>query len=175
MEPRGSAGARRRLNEIQSQLLSARHDAGLTQLTLSALVGVASRSLRDWEKGRDTPSLRHLINWAHALKFRLAIVDPSRNRRYSPAASDDDAPFEIHELRRLAMPLESIRRERDLSQGDLALLLGVSRSSVQRWEDAEKFPRPTTLIAWAGRLKCAVRLDPVTSDDDDPEHAGSVD
>ncbi|MEY9931144.1 transcriptional regulator with XRE-family HTH domain [Catenulispora sp. GP43] len=165
MEPRGSTGARRRLNEIQSQLLSARHDAGLTQLTLSALVGVASRSLRDWEKGRDTPSLRHLINWANALEFRLAIVDPLTNTPHSPVASQDDDPFEIHELRRLTMPLESIRRQRELSQGDLALLLGVSRSSVQRWEDAEKFPRPATLIAWAGRLKCAVRLDHVGSAD----------
>jgi len=166
MEPRGSAGARRRLHEIQSQLLSARRAAMVTQLALSDVVGVASRSLRDWEKGHDTPSLRHLINWADALGFRLVIVDALMSLKNSPLALHEDEPFEIHELRRLAQPLEYTRRARELSQGDLALLLGVSRSSIQRWEDAEKFPRPTTLIAWAGRLKCTVKLAPVTIDGD---------
>ena len=168
MEPRGSARARRRLSEIQSQLLSARRTSRLTQEVLSDRLGVASRSLRDWEKSYDTPSLKHLIAWADALGFRLVIVDPLRDSELPPVALEEDEPFEVHEMRRLAHPLESSRRTRGLSQGDLALLLGVSRSSVQRWEDAEKFPRPSTLIAWANRLNCSVKLDPVNTDADKP-------
>jgi DNA-binding transcriptional regulator YiaG len=161
MEPRGSAGARRRLSEIQSQLLSARHAARLTQEMISDVLGVSSRTLRDWERDHDTPSLKHLISWAYALGFRLTIVDPSRPSKTSPVALEDGESLELHELRRLAAPLASKRRARELSPGDLALLLGVSRSSVRRWEDGQKFPRPVALIAWANRLKCSVRLERV--------------
>ena len=165
MEPRGSAGARRRLSEIHSQLLSARHAARLTQEMISDLLGVTSRTLRDWERDRDTPSLKHLISWAYALGFRLMVVDPSRPSRLSPVALKDDESLELHELRRLATPLAANRRARELSPGDLALLLGVSRSSVRRWEDGEKFPRPVALIAWASRLKCSVRLERIAPPD----------
>jgi len=147
------------LSEIQSQLLSARLALLIQQQTLSDWLGVASRTLRDWEKGYDTPSLKHLIGWARHLGLRLIIMDPLGSPDASPAVPEDCEPFELIEMRRLALPLERSRRARELSQGDLALLLGVSRSTVQRWEDVEKFPRPIALIAWASRLKCSVRLE----------------
>ena len=168
MELRGSAGARRRLGEMQSQLLSARHAASLPQQTLSDALGVAARTLRDWEKGYDTPSLKHLITWADALGFRLVVVDPLEGSDQEVVEAEDGEPFERHEMRRLTRPLWTRRRARRLSQGDLALLLGVSRASVQRWEDADKFPRPIALIAWAGRLECSIELDRVTAENDQP-------
>jgi transcriptional regulator with XRE-family HTH domain len=168
MELRGGAGARKRLTEIQSQLLAARHAAGLAQQTLSEWLGVASRTLRDWEKGYDSPSLKHLIGWAYALGFRLAIVDPPTRPELSPVELQNGESFELHEMRRLTRPLWTRRRERKLSQSDLALLLGVSRSSIQRWEDSEKFPQPVALIAWAGRLEYSVELNQDTNVDDTP-------
>lgn len=168
MELRGGAGARRRLTEIQSQLLAARHSAGLAQQTLSEFLGVASRTLRDWEKGYDSPSLKHLIGWAYALEFRIAIVDPPAIPELAPVALQDGESLELHEMRRLTRPLWRRRRERKLSQGDLALLLGVSRSSIQRWEDSEKFPQPVALIAWAGRLEYSVELNQDTNVDATP-------
>lgn len=168
MELRGGAGTRRRLGEIQAQLLSARQTAKLPQRTLSERLGVASRTLRDWEKGYDTPSLRHLILWAHALEFRLVIVDPLSSAQPPSFEQKFEESLELRELRRLAYPLWRRRKARKLSQADLALLLGVSRASVQRWEDAEKFPRPIALIAWAGRLDYSVALDQATNVVEDP-------
>lgn len=162
MELRGGAGARRRLGEIQAQLLSARQTARLPQQTLSERLGVASRTLRDWEKGYDTPSLRHLIFWAYALGFRLVIVDQPRSAGPPPFEQEVEDSFELREMRRLAHPLRCRRKASKLSQADLALLLGVSRASIQRWEDVEKFPRPIALIAWAGRLDCSVELNQAT-------------
>lgn len=163
MELRGGAGARRRLGEIQAQLLSARQTAKLPQQTLSERLAVASRTLRDWEKGYDTPSLRHLIVWAYALEFRLVIVDPPRSSERPHFEQKVEESFELREMRRLAHPLWCRRKALKLSQTDLALLLGVSRASVQRWEDVEKFPRPIALIAWAGRLDCSVELNQATN------------
>ncbi|MEZ0113605.1 transcriptional regulator with XRE-family HTH domain [Catenulispora sp. EB89] len=168
MELRGGSGARKRLTEIQSQLLTTRHTAGLAQQTLSEWLGVASRTLRDWEKGYDSPSLKHLISWAYALSFRLAIVDPLISSEFSPVILENGESFELHEMRRLTRPLCFRRKERRLSQGDLALLLGVSRSSIQRWEDSEKFPQPVALIAWAGRLEYSVELNQATNVVDAP-------
>lgn len=168
MELRGGAGARRRLNEIQSQLLAARHHTGLAQQTLSERLGVASRTLRDWEKGYDSPSLKHLISWAYLLGFRLVIVDPVIGLECAPVVLKRGETLELHEMRRLTEPLKIRRKERKLSQGDLALLLGVSRASIQRWEDSEKFPQPIALIAWAGRLEYSVELNQATNVADEP-------
>lgn len=162
MELRGNARARRRLGEIQSQLWSARQAAKLQQQVLSDLLGVASRTLRNWEKGYDSPSLRHLITWAHALGFRLAIVDPPESPELSPVTLENGETFELHEMRRLAEPLWIKRRELRLTQDDLALLVGVSRSSIRAWEEAEKFPQPVALIAWASRLEYSVELNQAT-------------
>lgn len=163
MDLRGSARALRRLSEIQAQLLSARHAAKMSQQSLSDQLHVASRTLRDWEKGYDTPSMKHLITWAHLLGFRLVIVDPLESSEPAPVELESDESFLHHEMRRLVEPLWRNRKARNLSQRDLALLLGVSRASVQRWEDSEKFPRPIALIAWAGRLDCSVALNQGTN------------
>lgn len=168
MEVRGGAGARRRLNEIQAQLLSARHATGLTQQALSERLGVATRTLRNWEKSYDTPSLKHLISWARALGFRLVIGDSHNGAEPTPAVLAEGETFEVHELRRLTEPLGARRRAGNLSQVDLALLLGVSRSSMQRWEEAEKFPQPVALIAWANRLECIVELNQATNSGANP-------
>lgn len=163
MDLRGSAAAGRRLNEIQSQLLSARHAVKLPQQTLSDLLGVAARSLRDWEKGYDTPSMKHLITWADLLGFRLVVVDPLRSSEPAPVELESDKSILQHEMQRLVEPLRSKRKAQKLSQSDLAFLLRVSRASVQRWEDAEKFPRPIALIAWADRLGCSLELNQATN------------
>ncbi|WP_194910350.1 helix-turn-helix domain-containing protein [Catenulispora rubra] len=169
MQLRRATGSRRRLTEIQSELLVARRTAGLAQLTLSDWLGVASRTLRDWEKGYDSPSLRHLIGWAYALEFRLAAVDQLKTPELLPVMLEDGESLELHEMRRLTQLLRTKRRERKISQGDLALLLGVSRSSIQRWEDSEKFPQPIALIAWAGRLEYSVELNQATNVVDAPQ------
>ncbi|MFD0631663.1 helix-turn-helix transcriptional regulator [Catenulispora yoronensis] len=164
MALRINVAAQRRLREIQSQLLLARRAAELSQVALSSLAGVSNRALQDWERGSDAPNLDHLISWARELGFRLVITEsPGASPPLPPVEPGDGETWEACEMRRLAMPLRAQRMIRKLTQTDLGLLLGVSRSSLQRWEDVQMFPRSIALIVWADRLGCRVELEPVAS------------
>ncbi|WP_194909176.1 helix-turn-helix transcriptional regulator [Catenulispora rubra] len=157
---RVNAAVQRRSNAIQLQLLAAREAAGLSRETLSELLRVSNRTLRDWERRYDSPGFANLLNWARELGFRLAIVDRLGGSEPSPAPQEDDVPWEVHEMRRLAPQLKSRRLARKISQTDLGLIVGVSRSSLQRWEDGEQLPRLIALIVWADRLDLVVELHP---------------
>lgn len=147
---------------MQSQLLAARQAAGLSREALGRVLSVSSRTLQDWEKCYDSPSLTHLFRWARELGFRIGIVDRLAEPESPPATPDDDAPWELQEMRRLAPPLKSRRMARKISQTDLGLIVGVSRSALQRWEDNEQLPRVIALIVWADRLDFVVELHPLT-------------
>jgi transcriptional regulator with XRE-family HTH domain len=158
---RVTAAAQRRLSEIQSRLLLARRTAELSQEKVSTRAKVSSRALQDWEKGFDSPNLDHLISWAYELGFRLALEDPSgTDTQLPPLGPEADESWETSEMRRLVLPLRSRRLGWKLSQADLGLLIGVSRSSLQRWEDVQMFPRSLALIVWASRLEFTVDLQP---------------
>ena len=158
---RVNTAARRRLHAIQSQLMAARQTAGLSREALGKALNVSSRTLQDWEKCYDSPSLTHLLKWARELGFRIGLVDRLAGAEPSAPTPDDDAPWELQEMRRLAPPLKSRRMARKISQTDLGLIIGVSRSSLQRWEDGEQLPRMIALIVWADRLDLVVELHPL--------------
>ena len=48
--------------------------------------------------------------------------------------------------------LRRLRKERNLSQEDLAELLGVSRQAVSKWEQGEGYPEVEKLLVLAGEL-----------------------
>ena len=52
--------------------------------------------------------------------------------------------------------LRELRRQRNLSQEDLADLLGVSRQAVSKWEQGEGYPEVEKLLALAGELKVSL-------------------
>jgi transcriptional regulator with XRE-family HTH domain len=163
---RVNAAVQRRSNAIQLQLLAAREAAGVSREELSKTLRVSNRTLRDWERRYESPSFTNLLNWARELGFRLAIVDRLGSSELSPITGQDDgAPWEVQEMRRLTPPLKSRRLARRISQTDLGLIVGVSRSSLQRWEDGEQLPRLIALIVWADRLDLAVELQSLPGDD----------
>ncbi|WP_194892262.1 helix-turn-helix transcriptional regulator [Catenulispora pinisilvae] len=161
MALRVNAAAQRRSNAIQSQLLAARETTGLSRESLSEVLEVSNRTLRDWERRYESPSFTNLLRWAHELGFRLAIVDRQGGPEPPCPTPEDGAPWEVQEIRRLAPPLKSRRLARKISQTDLGLIIGVSRSSLQRWEDGEQLPRLIALIVWADRLDLTVELHPL--------------
>lgn len=162
---RVNAAVQRRSNAIQSRLLAAREAAGLSREILSENLNVSSRTLRGWERCYDSPSFTNLINWARELGLRLEIVDRLGGSEPLLAPPEDDAPWEVQEIRRLAPQLRTRRLARKISQTDLGLIVGVSRSSLQRWEDGEQLPRLIALIVWADRLDLAVELHPLAETD----------
>ena len=163
---RVSAAAQRRLSAIQAQLLGARVAAKVSQEALGEVLSVTSRSLRDWERGYDSPSLSHAFDWAQRLGFRLALADRLDE---APAPAPVEAKLEVErhpmwqmqEYRLLAPRLKARRRARKISQTDLGLIVGVTRSTLQRWEDAEQLPRLIGLIVWSDRLDYTVELQPL--------------
>jgi transcriptional regulator with XRE-family HTH domain len=163
---RVNAAVQRRSNAIQLQLLAAREAAGVSREELSRTLRVSNRTLRDWERRYESPSFTNLLNWARELGLRLAIVDRLGDSEPFPITWEDDgAPWEVQEMRRLAPQLKSRRLARRISQTDLGLIVGVSRSSLQRWEDGEQLPRLIALIVWADRLDLAVELQALPGDD----------
>ncbi|MBS2554086.1 transcriptional regulator [Catenulispora sp. NL8] len=158
---RVNAAAQRRLNAIQGQLLAARLAAKMSQEALGEVLGVTSRSLRDWEKHYDSPSLGHAFDWAQRLGFRLALADRLVEATAFPVEVKHHHIWQMQEYRLLAPFLKARRRARKISQTDLGLIVGVTRSTLQRWEDGEQFPRLIGLIVWADRLDYSVELQPL--------------
>jgi transcriptional regulator with XRE-family HTH domain len=155
-----SAAVRQQWQGMRTRLLAARQASGVTQEEAASALGVVDRSLRDWERGYDTPSLPHLIGWAYYLSLRLVITGPGDDPIAPAARSQDGESFLAQELQRLVIPLWNRRRAARLSQTDLAVILGVSRSSVMRWESTAQTPMVFSLIAWADRLGCRITLAP---------------
>lgn len=55
--------------------------------------------------------------------------------------------------RMVAAKLIEYRHDHELSQRDLAELLGVKQPQVARWESGESLPRPESLSLLAGKLQ----------------------
>ncbi|MBS2554341.1 helix-turn-helix domain-containing protein [Catenulispora sp. NL8] len=148
-------------NSIRERLCSARSASRLSQEAFASRLGVSARSLRDWEKGYDLPALGRLIAWARLLGFRLIVVasegvlgDPGEN-------VVEGESYEKSELRRLVAPLRIRRRQRSLSQTDMGLLLGVDRVTLASWERASHSPTVENLLAYVGRVRCRLDLEPI--------------
>ncbi|MFD0635429.1 helix-turn-helix transcriptional regulator [Catenulispora yoronensis] len=157
---RVNAAMQRRLDSIQTKLLLARQASAITRETLADDLGIAKRTLRDWETCYDSPSLAHALNWASRLGYQLTLADRLGKAKPEPVAAEGEAPWELREMRRLTPPLKSRREARKISQEDLALIIGVARSTLRRWEDGEQLSRLIALIVWSDRLDFTLDLEP---------------
>ena len=151
--PRGKAALCQQLNCMQLDLQAARLKIRIDQGDLARYLGVSDRTLRSWEKAHDSPKMMNLISWGGALGYRFVLAQAGRGPdEPGPVCLGDGESWETCEMRRLATTLRLARHGRPWSQGDLAVLLRVSRRTVQRWEDVEKWPRSISLLGWAARL-----------------------
>lgn len=160
MAVQAGPAVRRRLAGIQHRLLAARRAARLSQEKLAESLDVSSRTLRDWEKCYDHPSVAHLIDWARVLGFRLVLLELETGPVLPPVSLEPGQSLVEHEIGRMAVRLKATRRERRISQSDLALIVGVTRSTLQGWEDRVRPPVALHLIAWSDRLGYTVGLMP---------------
>ncbi|WP_228564076.1 helix-turn-helix domain-containing protein [Catenulispora rubra] len=163
MVVQASPAVRRRLVAIQRRLLAERLAAELDQQVVAELLGVSSRSVQSWECCYDHPSTPHLIGWAYGVGFRLVLIELEVGTVLAPVSLGPGESLAEHEVRRLTAPLKPRRQERDISQTDLGRIVGVGRSSLQRWEDGFQVPVALFLIAWADRLGYTVGLMPVAA------------
>ena len=52
--------------------------------------------------------------------------------------------------------IRKYRRKRNLKQSELALLVGVNRTAVTKWESGEANPRAERLLKIADVLRCSI-------------------
>jgi len=146
---RVDAAAERALDDLIAELHAARSARKRSQEAVAARLPVRGRAISEWETRAVTPKLRYLILWSDALNCSLAIVGPDGYERKGSARQRPGEAWEAFERRRLASPMRERRRTANLSQDAAGELVGVSGSSVQRWELAIAIPRPIALIVWA--------------------------
>jgi transcriptional regulator with XRE-family HTH domain len=146
---------------IVAALRSARLEARLSQEALAEGLPVRGRAVSEWELETMKPKLGHLFHWTFGLGLRLVIVGRDGGVREVPVARRPGESWERFELRRLALPLRHRRQALGLGLDDVGQLVGVSRSSVQRWELARVPPRPMALVVWAHKLGFSVAVQPI--------------
>ena len=145
---------------IVGSLRIAREDAGLSRHALSSRLPVRHGSIFDWEKGIGQPTWKNFVLWARELGYRLAILGPDGGERRVSSKRTNGEPLEVRELRRLAIPLKTLRVARGLTLVDVSDTIGVDRNSLQRWENASVKPLPKALIVWAQAMNCSLVLQP---------------
>lgn len=52
--------------------------------------------------------------------------------------------------------IEHMRKQRNMTQSELAQLLGVSQANISQWETGEAMPRADKLPELAKILKCSI-------------------
>ena len=153
--------AERAFARIIDGLRAARKEAGLSQNTLATGLPVRGRAVSEWETGAIEPTLGHLILWSRELGRRLVIIGRDGELRDGPMRQRSGESWESFERRRLAVPLRNRRLALGIAQGELGLLVGVSRDSIQRWELVRVPPRPIAHVVWAQKLGYALDVRPV--------------
>ena len=153
--------AERAFARIIDGLRSARVDAGISQNSLATGLPVRGRAVSEWETGAIEPTLGHLIQWSRELGRRLVIVGRDGELRDGPMRQQSGESWVSFERRRLAVPLRNRRLALGIAQGELGVLVGVSRDSIQRWELVRVPPRPIAHVVWAQKLGFALDLRPV--------------
>ena len=164
MALRVDARTRAELNALVHELKIARSNHGnLPQRLLAERLGVTPGSIVDWEVGRDSPTMFHLIRWAHALSLGLRVTERGRDPlRYQTSELETSDSWDEYEMRELAIALHAARLAQGRSQGDVAAEIGVDRRSISRWESGQGHPRPIGLLTWANALRRAVILRPAS-------------
>jgi len=162
MTLRVDARTRAQLDALVHELKIARSNRGdLSQRLLAERLGVTPGSVVDWEVRRDSPTMLHLIRWAHALSLVLRIVERGREPlHYQRSELKTRDAWDTYEMRELAIALHAARLADGRSQVDVAAELGLNRWSIYQWESGQGHPRPIGLLAWANALRCAVILRP---------------
>lgn len=107
--------------EVAEALRLARNEAGLSQEEMAYQLGVARRTIQNWELGKSEPSIGQAIRWFQILSkspipFLLQIAIPTFEN-----ISSEDSDSKLREAMRLLieeLPPEAIRQLMYLFYGD---------------------------------------------------------
>jgi len=122
-------------NKNKSKFRLLREDAGLTLAELGRQIGVSERNAWDWERGLSIPRLDRAIALAKVLKVPLVELCRVMGMEV------EDLPNPQAEM--VSSPLKELREAANLNQDQLSIRLGVSISTLRRWEVGDVEPEMT--------------------------------
>jgi transcriptional regulator with XRE-family HTH domain len=154
----GHAGTAPAISGLIKILREARREQHITQLELSARLGVTEITVVEWETRRDIPATGNLFRWAHTLGYVVEIRESSSGKLLKDADSSSRARTVESRMRRIPRLLRQVRVERSLTQEELGAELDVSTWTVRMWESAQRTPRLVHLVAWCRILNCQLEL-----------------
>lgn len=135
-------------------LKALRLQRGLSQAQLAHQANVVERTLRYWESGQWSPSNWELESVLAALKATVderaqALARLTTRRGIHLARQETQSQNQWREesgpLPGTGDLLQAMRIRQRLTQEQLAIALGISRSTVVRWEASEVFPSDENL------------------------------
>ena len=124
--------APRRSND--NPVAQARIKKGITQEQLATMIGVDKRQISAWELGRFMPSVATLQKIADALDMDLVELVKAQPEK------------------KKCSPIALVRREKGMSQGQLAKAVGVSQGLISTYETGANMPSEEVLQAIANAL-----------------------
>ncbi len=117
-----------------AEMKSIRERLDLTQAELAELLGISKGGITSWETGRSVPSRENRLALLELSGTSREEVDERLGREHMPA---EMPPAEM----------KSIRERLDLTQTELAELLGVSKGAVTLWETGKSVPSRENRLA----------------------------
>lgn len=123
---------------MKNRIKDLRKAAGLTQSTLAQMLGIKQNTLSYWERclyDIDTSSLQRLADIFSCSIDYILCRDFSTTR--VPCISQH---------------LSAARVSRNLSQADLAAMVGVSKNAISNYENGVSVPKVETLLALMSAL-----------------------
>lgn len=123
------------------RLRAARKAAGITQKEVADICGVAESTVRHWEAGRQSPKGQTELD--RTLMFiETAERDPMAAKQLPRVRFNPGQVMSGAEIREL-------RERLGLTAAEMAHRLGVSETTMSRWETGKNAPSPTAMQALA--------------------------
>jgi transcriptional regulator with XRE-family HTH domain len=141
--PGGLDGIGPRLGELRRSL-------GMTQVDVAFKMGTTQPALARLEKGDSKSNLRTLSRYATALgkqvvvKLDTAVTAPSRKQGTAGDAAAKPGS-RVLDIEMLPAALAAMRKERGITQSEVASRMATTQPVIARLESGDGFPNLTTL------------------------------
>lgn len=124
-----------------TRLKELRKKKKLTQSELGEKVGVKQNTFTNWENGKREPSLENIIKLAK-------ILDTTTDDLLGAINVDTKGGG----MATFTERLKALRQKNNLTQKELADILGVSQGAYQKWEKGKREPNFENLLKLAAVL-----------------------
>lgn len=130
----------------------------MTQMQVAAKSGLSQSNINTWERGRSMPLPDGLIALADCFDCSIDYLLGHECENFVKPFSEECEPITegSFAIEKFSEILKALRKERKLTQQELAERSGISRSNINTWESGKSLPLPDGLIALADAFGCSV-------------------